>query len=58
MALEINEIGIRMQVRDAVSEPDRPEEQQRSGSAKLNHEQIVGECVRLVLQALKAIGER
>jgi hypothetical protein len=57
MALEINEIGIRVQVYDDAGRPAQ-RLSESSGSANLDREQLIEECVRKVLQALKALGER
>lgn len=57
VALEINEIGIRLQVRDGGTDPARPQEQ-AAVSSDLDREEIVGDCVRRVLKALKSMEER
>lgn len=56
MTLEINEIGIRMQVRGAEG-GDQPV-LQAEGPGLLDREQVISDCVRRVLQALKALEER
>ena len=67
MPLEVNEIGIRMRVDDTDDEEE--DEIARRGRRKavedddcncgsLDREEIVDDCVRRVLQALKAMRER
>ncbi len=61
MPLEINEIAISMQVSDSIGEPQtrRPEQEgEVTPPAELDRERLVQDCVRRVLQALKAGGER
>jgi hypothetical protein len=59
MALEVNEVGIRVHVADDAEPKQRMQEAcadtQLTESAQAA---IVDECVRRVLQALKAKGER
>ena len=57
MALEINEIGIRMRVRGDEEEPP-PRESAPGGYGDRNHEQVVEDCVRRVLQILRNLQER
>ena len=54
MAIEISEIGIRMQVLEQAEQ----QETQQTGSSAIDREKLVEDCVRRVLQALKTIGER
>ena len=55
MALEINEIAIRIGVREENGETEpRPPQQQEN----FNYEEIVEDCVRRVLQTLKTMGDR
>ncbi len=64
MPLEINEIGIRMRVRD--SDPEAEREPVRRGAAggdadpcaDLDREAIVEDCVRRVLKILENLPER
>jgi Family of unknown function (DUF5908) len=61
MALEVNEIGIRMQVRNGEeedAEEKRSSEREEAGCGCLDRDEIVEECVRRVLQALKEARER
>jgi hypothetical protein len=61
MTMEINEIGIRMRVRDDSGGPDvvqaKPDPAGGHGLAA-GQEEIVQACVRRVLQALKTMQER
>lgn len=59
MPLEINEIGIRLEVRDrddyaAKSRPDPGPD----GCGGVHRDEIVEECVRRVLRRLEQAGER
>ena len=60
MALEVNELGIRMRVRDGAGEPV----QRKSASCGCDDEdgrpsqELVEACVRRVLQVLRAKRER
>lgn len=56
MALEINEIGIRMRVRGDEEEP-QPRKSEPGGCGQ-DREQVVEDCVRRVLQILKNLEER
>jgi len=61
MPLEINEIAISMHVSDSIGEPQtRGHEGESHVNAvnDLDREQLVQDCVRRVLQALKSGGER
>lgn len=62
MALEVNEIGIRMRVsEDGSDEPDGDRGDSRSEQADccgLDRGEIVDDCVRRVLQVLKGMRER
>jgi hypothetical protein len=63
MALEINEIGIRMRVHDGAAAPASdgsaaPEESGGGDGGADRRDDIVNECVRRVLHALKAAQER
>ena len=57
MTLEINEIGIRLQVHDGGIDPAQPQPDQ-SGGINLDREELIGDCVRRVLKALKSMEER
>jgi hypothetical protein len=57
MSLEINEIGIRLQVHDGGTDlPARQEEP--VDFAGIDREELVGDCVRRVLKALKSMEDR
>jgi hypothetical protein len=62
MPLEINEIGIRMNVRDAGG--DGQDEDERKASSddadcrNRDHEAIVEDCVRRVLRILETLDQR
>ncbi len=63
MALEINEIGIQMRVRDDAAAPASreaaaPAKPGGDGGGADGRDDIVDECVRRVLHALKAAQER
>lgn len=71
MALEINEIGIRMRVDDGDDDDDDDddgagggwkqklsEEDDDCGCGSLDRGEIVDDCVRRVLQVLKSMRER
>lgn len=62
MALEVNEIGIRLQVRDRDEEEGeergRPKKQEEDGCCGIDRDEIVQECVRRVLRMLKEARER
>jgi hypothetical protein len=60
MPLEVNEIGISMQVRDGnCSEPESCQAEPNQDEPRdSNREEIVEECVRRVLQVLKTLGGR
>jgi hypothetical protein len=68
MALEVNEIGIRLRVRgeatgemDEVGEVGKEREKERGGAdpcCDLDRDGIVDDCVRRVMQILKSQRER
>jgi hypothetical protein len=58
MALEINEIGIHIQVSERGNRPDADAAGQSQNGAPQDRDEIVAECVRRVLQALKSHRER
>jgi hypothetical protein len=66
MALEVNEIGIRLRVRgepgDEVGEEGEEREGKERGGADpccdLDRDEIVDDCVRRVMQMLKSLRER
>jgi hypothetical protein len=59
MALEINEIGIRMRVTEGSGEPEERQPKANGiDEPQLNQEALVEECVRRVLQALRSMKER
>ncbi len=59
MALEINEIGIRMRVGEERPAALRTEPGfDETSETEINYERIVEECVRRILQALKVMKER
>ena len=59
MALEINEIGIRMRVFDGNGEAKpSPKKPDQSGCGDEERQQIVEDCVQRVLKILKATQER
>lgn len=55
MTLEINEIGIRMNVRgDSAEDPDSPRKTyERDGCGDVDRQQIVEDCTRRVLRILE-----
>ncbi len=57
MALEVSEIGIHMRVSDAEAEEKKEkreeESTERCGDGELDREEIVDECVKRVLKALR-----
>jgi hypothetical protein len=53
MPLEINEIEIAMRVTDDDGWRGRPAEAARSHAAEISREDVIAECVRRVLRALK-----
>jgi hypothetical protein len=59
MPLEINEIGIRLQVSDprGDAETGRPPED-AAGPSRLDRDEIVAECMRRVLRLLAEARER
>ncbi len=57
MPLEINEIDIAMRVTDGDGWRDSPGEGASAPAAEMDREDLIQECVRRVLQALKAQGE-
>lgn len=65
MALEIGEIGINVRVGDAEKEKAKKEKAEKEKAKKgrgaccdFDRQELVDDCVRLVLQALKAARER
>ena len=57
MPLEIHEIGIRVQVHDGGADPAAPRPVEEP-AIDPNREEIIGDCVRRVLKALKSMEER
>lgn len=53
MTLEINEIGIRMNVRGDSAEPRQQRTWERDGCGDVDREQIVEDCTRRVLRILE-----
>ena len=59
MALEINEIGIRMRVCDSAAETAQSKpEKRRGGCDDVDREEIVDDVVRRVLEVLATLRER
>jgi hypothetical protein len=64
MPLEVNEIGIRLQVRDREDGEDqseenrRPNHEEKDGCCGIDRDEIVEECMRRVLRMLKEARER
>ena len=60
MPLEVNEIGIRLQVRDREEgeENSRPGHEEKDGCCGIDRDEIVEECLRRVLRMLKEARER
>lgn len=65
MSLEIGEIGINVRVGDAEKEKKEKEKKEKEKAKKgrgtccdFDRQELVDDCVRLVLQALKAARER
>lgn len=63
MTLEIGEIGINVRVGDAEKEKKKKEEKEKAKKGRgtcceFDRQELVDDCVRLVLQALKAARER
>ncbi len=60
MALEINEIGIRVRVADGLDDDRREAEKSAApGDCRdVDREEIVADCVRRVLRILQTRGER
>jgi hypothetical protein len=59
MGVEINEIGINLQVSDTNKEPVVPQQKiEQDDCDDVNREQIVDDCVRRTLQILKNLGGR
>lgn len=57
MPLEINEIDIAMRVTEDDSWRGSPGEQTPAPAARIDREDLIAECVRRVLQALRVQGE-
>lgn len=58
MALEINEIGIKLHVQDQSESVQRKAKTEEGGCGDLDREQIVEDVVLRVLKALKLAKER
>jgi hypothetical protein len=59
MPLEINEIGIHMRVSESARvADDRQPQSVGSDGREINQEELLEECVRRVLQALRSMKER
>lgn len=58
MALEINEIDIRMQVREGSDQTRQQREEPQQPGCGGDREEIVQDCVRRVLQIMKTLRER
>jgi len=58
MSLEINEIGIKMQVHDRSETVQRKSDSEDGGCKDLDREQIVEDVVLRVLKVLKTAKER
>jgi Family of unknown function (DUF5908) len=58
MSLEINEIGIKVQVRDSSEVAQRKAASTDGGCRDLDREQIVEDVVLRVLKVLKSLKER
>jgi hypothetical protein len=57
MPLEINEIDIAMRVTDDEHRHGSPPASAAAPASRIDHEELIEECVRRVLQALKSRDE-
>lgn len=59
MPLEVNEIGIRLQVRDRDDDAEKSRPQREEGGCcSIDRDEVVEECVRRVLRILEEARER